>query len=218
MEPSAPLAILLGIGPLIGAALARRFARGGFRTALVGLDPVLLETLAADLPGARGYVRDLGEPGAVSEVMAAIARAQGEARVLVWHASAGARGTASALDPQVLARDLRLNAVAPLEAVQQVLPAMRRAGQGTLLFTGGGLALKPEVGLASGSAGKAALRQLALCLAAELAPEGIHAATVTVAGFVQPGTPFDPERVAQGFWELHAEPRDQWRDELVLRP
>ena len=218
MEPAAPLAILLGIGPLIGAALARRFARGGFRTALVGLDPVFLEALAGSLPGARGYVRDLGEPGAVPEVMAAIAREQGEAQVLVWHASAGVRGTASTLDPQVLARDLRLNAIAPLEAVQQVLPAMRRSGQGTLLFTGGGLALKPEAGLASGSTGKAALRQLALCLAAELAPEGIHAATVTVAGFVREGSSFEPDGIAEQFWVLHVEPREDWRPEVVLSP
>ena len=95
---------------------------------------------------------------------------------------------------------------------------MRRAGQGTLLFTGGGLALKPQADLASGSMGKAALRQLALCLAEELAPEGLHAALVTVAGFVQRDTPFNPDLIADCFWELHREPRESWRSEVVLRP
>jgi NAD(P)-dependent dehydrogenase (short-subunit alcohol dehydrogenase family) len=93
---------------------------------------------------------------------------------------------------------------------------MRRAGRGTLLFTGGGLALGPKPGLAAASLGKAALRSLALSLAGELAPEGIHAATVTVCGFVQPGTPLSPDRVAQAFWELHAQERDHWENEWIL--
>ena len=66
--------------------------------------------------------------------------------------------------------------------------------------------------------GKAALRQLALCLSEELAPAGLHAAIVTVSGFVQRDTPFNPERIAECFWQLHAEPQDRWRDEVVLKP
>ncbi|HWQ10255.1 MAG TPA: hypothetical protein VN436_14140, partial [Holophaga sp.] len=62
------------------------------------------------------------------------------------------------------------------------------------------------------------LRQLALCLAEELAPAGIHAATVTVAGFIQPGTAFNPEAIAEHFWALYAEPREGWRGEVVVRP
>jgi NAD(P)-dependent dehydrogenase (short-subunit alcohol dehydrogenase family) len=200
---------------LIGLAIARRFAREGFRTALVGLDGAGLE--AARVPRSQVFVTDLGEPGAVPGVMHQIQEALGEADVLIYHASAGGRGLASSLEPEVMQRDLRVNAVAPLEAAQAVLPAMRRAGQGTLLFTGGGLALKPQAELASGSLGKAALRQLALCLAEELAPEGIHAATVTVAGFVQRDSAFNPELVAESFWELHSEPRTRWRSEVVLK-
>jgi NAD(P)-dependent dehydrogenase (short-subunit alcohol dehydrogenase family) len=213
-----PLAVILGVGPLIGLAVARRFALAGFRMVLVGLDDAFLQEQTARLPEASGIVCDLGEPDTVAELFQRIQAEQGDAQVLIYHASAGARGTASSLDPQTLQRDLRVNAIAPLEAVRAVLPAMRRAGQGTILFTGGGLALKPQAEMVSASMGKAALRQLALCLAEELAPEGIHAATVTVAGFVQSDTTFNPDLVAAAFWDLHCEPREAWRSEVTLRP
>ena len=64
--------------------------------------------------------------------------------------------------------------------------------------------------------GKAALRSLALSLAGELAPEGIHAATVTIRGFVQPGTPLAPDLIAQVFWEIHLENKEDWTPERVL--
>ena len=215
---SSPLAVILGVGPLLGLSIAQRFAREGFRTVLVGLDGAFLAAQTALLPGSQGIVCDLGEPGVVAPLFQQIRAEQGDAQVLLYNASSGTRGPASGLDPEALSRDLRVNALAPLEAAREVLPAMRRAGQGTLLFTGGGLALKPQAEMASGSMGKAALRQLALCLAEELAPEGLNVATVTVAGYIQRNAPFNPGRIAECFWELYSEPREAWRSEVVLRP
>ena len=215
---ASPLAVILGVGPLIGLSVTRRFAREGFRTAMVGLDAAFLEAQAAAIPEAHAFVSDLGEPGSVHEVFRRIREELGEAQVLIYHASAGSHGLASSLDPAELQHDLRVNARAPLEAVQEVLPTMRRAGKGTILFTGGGLALKPQADMVSASMGKAALRQLALCLADELSPEGVHVATITIAGFVQRDTPFHPDLIAESFWQLHAEPRESWRTEVVLTP
>ena len=213
-----PLAVILGVGPLIGLSVTRRFAREGFQTAMVGLAAAFLEAQASAISGARAYVSDLGEANAMSDLFRRIRQALGAANVLIYNASAGQRGQASSLDPGALLHDLRVNAIAPLEAVQEVLPAMRQTGKGTILFTGGGLAIKPQADMASGSMGKAAIRQLALCLAEELSPEGIHAAMVTVAGFVQRDTPFHPDLIAEAFWELHCEPKASWRSEVVLRP
>ncbi len=218
MSTTSPLAVILGVGPLIGLSVARRFAREGFRTVLVGLDGAFLEVQARQLPDSAALVCDLGEAGAVAHLFQRIHQDHGEVRVLVYNASAGARCAASALEPEQLGRDLRVNALAPLEAVRAALPSMRRAGQGTILFTGGGLALKPQAELASGSMGKAALRQLALCLAEELKPEGIHVATVTVAGFVQKDAAFNPDLIAESYWQLHEEPQERWRSEVVLKP
>lgn len=218
MSTSSPLAVILGVGPLIGLAVSRRFAREGFRVVMVGLDGAFLEVQRQQLPGSAALLCDLGEAEAVERLFQRIASEHGEAQVLIYNASAGFRGTASALEPGQLEKDLRVNASAPLAAVRAVLPAMRRAGRGTILFTGGGLALKPQAELASGSVGKAAIRQLALCLHEELKPEGIHVAAVTVAGFVQKDAAFNPDLIAETYWHLHAEPREQWQAEVVLRP
>ena len=112
--------------------------------------------------------------------------------------------------------DFRVSAGLALAAAQWALPAMRAQGRGSLLFTGGGLALEPKPGLASASLGKAALRSLALSLGEELAPAGIHAATLTICGFVQPGAALSPDRVAEALWELHAQPPGAWEKEQVL--
>ena len=42
---------------------------------------------------------------------------------------------------------------------------------------------------------------------------GIHAATITIAGAVKPGTDFDPDRIAELFWTAHTDPKDAWQIE-----
>ena len=214
-----PLAVIVGAGPGIGMAAARRFAQGGFRVAVVSRpsDPVAaFQAELAALGPALALAADLARADALAEALAAIKGWGGTPEVLVYNASAGARGPAAELDPARLRADFQVNAGSALASAQWALPAMRAAGRGTLLFTGGGLALGPKPGLAAACLGKAALRSLALSLAAELAPEGIHAATVTVCGFVQPGSPLAPEHVAQVFWELHEQEKNAWESERTM--
>lgn len=94
---------------------------------------------------------------------------------------------------------------------------MKEAKRGTLLFTGGGLALDPLANFASVSLGKAALRNLVFSLAQELTPAGIHVATVTICGMVRPGTHFDPDTIAQSFLALHQQERESWTTELLYK-
>jgi len=212
-----PLAVIVGAGPGIGLAVARRFRGAGFRVAAVARPSDPLGAFQAALSGLV-LGADLAREGALAGALEAIGAWGGAPEVLVYNASAGARGPAAELDPDQLLEAFQVSAGAALAAAQWALPAMRRAGRGTLLFTGGGLALAPKPGLAAASLGKAALRSLALALGQELAPEGIHAATVTVTGFVQAGTALGPERVAEAFWELHAQARAHWVHERVLGP
>ena len=211
-----PLAVILGAGPGIGFAVARHFGREGFRVALVSRPSDPLEAFREALDGALVLGADLGSQARLLESLAAIEAWGGLPRVLAYNASAGAQGPAAELDPVRAAADLQVNLLSALAGVRWALPSMRAAGAGTLLFTGGGLGLKPKSGLASASLGKAALRSLALSFAEELEPEGIHAATVTVCGFVQPGTDLSPDRIAQCFWDLHAQPAGSWDRERVL--
>ena len=212
-----PLAVILGAGPGIGLAAARRFALGGFRVAAVARpgDPLAAFQAALAAP-ALVLGADLAQAGALAQACAAIERWGGWPEALVYNASGGAPGPLAEVAPGALLDGFRVSVGAALEAAQWALPAMRAAGHGSLLFTGGGLALAPKPGLAAAALGKAALRSLALALGEELAPQGIHAATLTVCGFVQPGAPLSPERVAEALWELHAQPSGAWEKEQVL--
>lgn len=125
-------------------------------------------------------------------------------------------GPASKLKPDDLMNDLRTNAGGALACVQQVLPAMRATKRGTIIFTGGGFALDPYPQFASVGIGKAALRNLALVLAKELAPEGIHVATVTIEGMVKRGTAFDPTAIAELFVRLHQQPVGSFDAEVAF--
>ena len=102
-------------------------------------------------------------------------------------------------------------------ALQALAADFRVAGGGSLLFTGGGLADHPTADYASLSLCKAALKSLTHTLAQEYGVHGIHVATVTVHGFVQQGTHFDPHLIAQSFIKLHRQPKGRFDIELVYR-
>lgn len=213
-----PLAIIAGAGPGIGAAVARRFSAEGFAVALLARRRDALEALAADLPDASCWPVDLADPAAVTAVIGSIIAEHGAPAMLHYNAAAWHEADPFTLDPAVFTADLCLCATGALAAVQAVVPAMQARGSGTLLFTGGGLALYPEYGgdVVSLTAGKAAMRALVLALAPKLAEIGLHAATVTVAGTVAPGTPFAPDLIADTFMALHSQPRDDWQTEVMF--
>lgn len=210
---------VVGAGPGIGLAVARRFAREGFRIALVARRAEALngyvEALRASGITAAGYAADLAELDTLPAVFARLATELGAPDVLIYNAVAVTRGTPSELPPAQLLRDLTVSVVAAMSCAQQVLPAMRERGRGTILLTGGGFALNAYPPMTSLAVGKAALRNLAWNLAVELEPHGIRATTVTILGEVKDGTLFDPERVAESYWRLHAQTTRPWSRELV---
>jgi len=212
---------VVGAGPGMGMAIARRFGREGMAVGLIARRPATLEAGVASLSGngiaARGFPADAEEWSSLEGALDAVATTLGAPTVLVYNAAVVDRGYPSQVRPEDLAGTLDVNVVAALVATRAVLPAMRAGGRGTLLYTGGGLSLRPAPVFATLAVGKAALRALALTLAQELEPEGIHAATVTIAGLVQPGTPFDPDTIAEEYWRLHTQPRGAWEAEVVYR-
>lgn len=213
-----PLAIIAGAGPGIGGAVARAFCAEGYTVALLARRREALEALAAGLSDASIWPVDLGDPSAVAAVIASIIAEHGAPAVLHYNAAAWHEYDPLSLDPAVFTADLSLCATGALAATQAVVPAMRAQGGGTLLFTGGGLALYPEYGgdVVSLTAGKAAMRAMVLALAPKLAELGIHAATVTVAGMVAPDTPFDPDTIAATFMALHKQTREDWQTEVIF--
>ena len=214
------LAIIVGMGPGVSAAVARRFGREGFHIAAIARRADAIKSITADLSAAgiraTGYTADAGSQSALQTALAQIADTNGAADVLVYNAAGVRFKPLTALTSEELAADLSVSVGGALTAALAVLPAMKARERGTLLFTGGGFAIEPNPSLASLGIGKAGLRNLAYCLFAGLKDSGVHAATVTICGTVKTGTAFDPDRIAECYWKLHAQPKGSFEREIMF--
>jgi NADP-dependent 3-hydroxy acid dehydrogenase YdfG len=213
-----PHLIVIGAGPGIARATARRFGRGGYDVALVARDADRLTELGTGLQAegiTTGWAAaDAGDPAALTTVIDLFTDHAGPADVLLYNAVSRRRTTAAELTPAELAADLAVGVVGLQTALRAVLPGMRERGAGTVLVTGGGAADDPPPAAPSLGVQKAALRALVEVLATTLAPEGIHVATATVRGWVADEGDIPPDAVADLYSELAAEtagPRENWR-------
>ncbi len=217
-----PACFIVGAGPGIGAALATAFAAEGFDIALLARTPSKLRELCSELAQRFGrrvqaYAADAGDEAALQRGLAAAREDFGDPQVLIYNAAATVPGAPTQIPIERLINEFRVNVAGALVAAREVAPAMVRAKQGTILITGGGFAYEPAMKYASLSLGKAALRSLAYTLAQEFGAHGIHVATITVHGFIQTGTPFDPERIAQAYLWLHRQPKGHFDIEKIYK-
>jgi NADP-dependent 3-hydroxy acid dehydrogenase YdfG len=95
-----------------------------------------------------------------------------------------------------------IDVVSAVVTAQVAAPSMHSAGGGTIIFTGGGLADDLHPGLATLSLGKLAMRGVARIRGKQLTTENIRIITVTINGMVASGTPFDPDHIADRYWQL----------------
>jgi short-subunit dehydrogenase len=215
-----PVCFIVGAGPGIGAALAEAFAGEGYDIALLARGPSKLRELCAELTRKTGrcvtaYAADAGDEISLKQGLD-IARADfGDPQVLIYNAAATVLDAPTQVPVERLVEEFRVNVAGALVAAQQIAPAMVKARKGTILFTGGGFAYEPAMKYASLSLGKAALRSLTYTLAQELGTHGVHVATVTVHGFIQTGTRFDPQRIAQAYVWLHRQPKGHFDIEKI---
>jgi len=218
--------LVIGAGPGISGATARRLAADGYDVGLVARREDALAQYGAGLR-AEGIRTEwaVAEAGDANGLTAAIQRliaALGPVDVLLYNVSAGRQAGVAELSPEELLDDLGTGVVGLQTAVRAVLPGMRERGGGTVLVTGGGSADSPVRTMASLGVQKAAVRALAQVQAHALAPDGVHVATVTVRGFLgDEKQQIHPDRVAAVYAELVAEtagPRDDWRTVVDLHP
>jgi short-subunit dehydrogenase len=198
--------LLVGAGPGLGMAVARRFATGGYRVTLVARSTDGLSNLAASLAdtGARidTVAADASDPESLGGRMAELYQGQGAPGVIVYNAVMGAPDKLLSSSVEHLQTAYAVDVISAIVVMQVAAPVMRAAGSGTVLVTGGGFADHPIPALATISLGKAALRSAATMLGADLQADGIRIATLTIAGQIVAGTAFDPENIAKRYWEV----------------
>lgn len=208
---SQPILAIVGAGSGVSAAVARKFGANGFRVALVARNAASLDALAGELRGLAietfATTGNAADADSLAEAFRRIRDRFGEPDALLYNAAAVSKSALTSLTEQQLIDDFKTNVVGALTSVKEVVPRFVERKEGTVLITGGGLALYPHPDYASLSIGKAGIRSLAYALAQELKPSNIYVGTVTISGFVSPGTYFDPDKIAEKYWELY-EQRD----------
>jgi NADP-dependent 3-hydroxy acid dehydrogenase YdfG len=220
-----PHLLVIGAGPGISTATARKLGAEGYAVGLVsrreGSLAELGSALRADGVRAEWTTAEAGDPASLTAAVEALIAALGPVDVLLYNVSVGRQAAVPELAPEELLADLAAGAVGLQTAVRAVLPGMREHGAGTVLVTGGGSADRPVPSMASLGVQKAALRALVEVQARALAPEGVHVATATVRGLVGEDRQIHPDRVAALYADLVAEtagPVAQWRTVVDLRP
>jgi NAD(P)-dependent dehydrogenase (short-subunit alcohol dehydrogenase family) len=210
-------AVIIGAGPGIGQAVARRFAREGLPIALIARSDKTLEA-AAEAIASTGvrvvtYAADSTDEGALRSALDEVAGEFGLPDVVVYNAAIIQADAPGELSVAAQLNAWAVNVVGALTAAAHVAPAMARRGSGSFLITGG--MPEPRSQYVSLSLGKAGVRTLVTLLDQAYGSSGVHVASVTIAGAVAPGTDFDPDEIAEQYWRLHAQPQSQWEREAL---
>jgi NAD(P)-dependent dehydrogenase (short-subunit alcohol dehydrogenase family) len=221
------IALIVGAGKGLSASLARACAKRGMKVALAARNTEKLAALVAET-GAKAYACDASQPAAVQVLFRSLDADLGAPALVVYNASARARGPFVELDPVAVARALEVSAYGGFLVAQEAAKRMLPLGHGSILLTGASASVKGYAQSAPFAMGKFALRGLAQSMARELAPKGIHVAHFVIDGGIrQPGETraergadgfLDPDAIAQMYLQIHDQPRSAWTWEVELRP
>ena len=231
-------ALIIGAGDATGAAIARRFARGGYAACVTrrSADKLsgLVEAIRAEGGEAHGFAADARKEEDVVALVDRIEREVGPIEVMVFNI--GANVPASILE-ETARKYFKIWEMACFSAFlsgREVAKRMVERQRGTIIFTGATASLRGSANFAAFSGAKHALRALAQSMARELQPKNIHVAHVVIDGaidtdFIRESFPeryalkdqdgiLNPDHIAENYWHLHTQPRDAWTHELDLRP
>jgi NAD(P)-dependent dehydrogenase (short-subunit alcohol dehydrogenase family) len=225
--PTYKTALIVGAGEGLSASLARLFAKQDIRVALAARKTEKLGALCADT-GARAFACDATEPEEVERLFGLVEREIGTPDVVVYNASARARGAFAELVPAEVANAIAVSAFGGFLVAQQAVTRMLPKKHGAILFTGASASVKGYPQSAPFAMGKFALRGLAQSMARELSPQGIHVAHFVIDGGIRsavrteaadrPDSMLDPDAIALNYWNVLQQPRSAWTWELELRP
>ena len=174
------VALITGVGDATGAALARRFAQGGYRVAMIARNAERLAELESRIPGARSYPCDVADLDRLGAVVDRVEAELGAPHLLVHNAVAATSAKIFETSVADLERNFRVNTTSLFFLAQKLAPAMIERGEGAIMVTGNtssfrGIPMRPAF-----APTKAAQRILAQCLSKDLGPKRIHVGYITI--------------------------------------
>ncbi len=221
-------ALIVGVGPKLGASLARLFAAEGMALGLAARNVTKIEHLAKET-GAKAYPCDASDPDQVEALFDAFSSDNGAPDVVVYNPSARARGPVTELSPDDVRAAIMTTSFGGFLVGQQAARCMLEKGSGSILFTGASASIKGYANSSSFAMGKFGLRGLAQSMARELAPKNIHVAHFVIDGGIGdendprgegkgPDALLHPDAIAQTYLHTHRQHRSAWTWEVELRP
>jgi NAD(P)-dependent dehydrogenase (short-subunit alcohol dehydrogenase family) len=237
--PAQSSVLIVGVGASrgLGAAIARRFAQGGYPVVIAGRNGEKLAASAAVLNKAGAQVAcAVGDASSAADVKRFVAEAEKLAPLAVAVHNAGGNDPAPLLQitEAGFTQHWREHALGGFHLAQAAIPALLAHGGGSLFFTGASGSLRGKASFAPFASAKAALRNLAQSIAREFGPKNIHVGHVIIDGGIEgdrllarapqlpaqrgPDGLLHPDAIAQAYWDMHHQQRSAWTQELDLRP
>jgi NAD(P)-dependent dehydrogenase (short-subunit alcohol dehydrogenase family) len=224
-------AIIVGVGPGLGRALAKACSDEGMSVAAVARHHERVAKLVADL-GANvvPYAADAADAASLKKTFRRIEADLGEPSLVVFNAGTFEPGDVLDIEPDTFERCWKIGCFGGFVVGQEAARRMLKRGKGTLIFTGATAALRGSKGFVNLAVPKFGLRALSQCLARELGPQGIHVAHVIIDGQIDsdryrnlakdrgPDSLLKPKSIAEAYMALHRQERSAWTQELDLRP
>lgn len=228
--------MIVGAGPGLGTALARRCARAGMRVAVARRSVASLGPLLSELgANAKAYACDATDEPAVIDLFAAVVKDLGPPRLVVFNAGAFVRKAILDTTVEDFERCWRVGCLGGFLVGREAVRAMLAAAsggrhRGTLIFTGATASLRGGALFHNLAVGKFGLRALAQSMAREFQPQGVHVAHVIIDGQIESDRParsvgergvdavLDPNAIAESYYQLHLQAPSAWTLELDLRP
>ncbi|WP_256685677.1 SDR family NAD(P)-dependent oxidoreductase [Halococcus qingdaonensis] len=222
-------AVIAGVGPGLGASIARKFVAEGCAVGLFARSAAFIEELADELNEngeALAVQTDITDAEQVAAGFAEVREAFGAVDVLVNHASGGAWKGLLDLSDEEFEQALAVGPQGSFHCSQEAVSDMLDNDGGTVIFTGATSSVRGNESALAFSAGKFAVRGMAESMARDLGPQGIHVAHVIIDGGIRPPDRdienpddyLDPDAIATNYWQLVEQDESAWTLEFDLRP
>lgn len=226
-----PVCVLTGAGAGTGASIARRFAAGGYRVAMLARSLDRLTDLEAEIAGSKAYACDVSDLDALRQVLARVKTEMGAPRVAIHNAAMGGSRFVLEGDALKMEKMFRVNTTALLVLAQETVPDMIDAGEGAIIVTGNTAAWRGKPHFSHFAPTKAAQRILAEAMARDFGPKGVHVAHVTIDAAIDtpwtrpshfPDKPDEffakPSAIADEVYHVAHQDRSAWSFAVEVRP